>query len=214
VAVTSDPAERPTKIGLRPETVVRSGLEILDEQGVDGVSVRSIATRLGVRMNTVLWHVKSKARLLDLMADAIIGEVLVDGLPERPEDRARELASRFRHALLAHRDGAAVVAGTYAPERSTLRVAEAMVEALLSSGLDEREASWTCWTIVYFSLGLVQEEQAFPVAGRPVSQALVPGDHPSLTRVVRHMWDGSFDERFDFGLSLILRPPGAADPVG
>lgn len=61
-------------------------------------------------MNTVLWRAKTKTRLSELMADAIVAGAPVDGLPEPWEPRVRELLHRYRRALLAHRDGARIVA--------------------------------------------------------------------------------------------------------
>lgn len=198
-----DAAQGPTRLG--PGDVVRAGIELLDEKGADGLSIRGIADRLGVRMNTVLWHAKTKARLLELMADAILAEVPVDGLPEAWEPRVRELFHRYRRALLAHRDGARIVAGTYAAEPATLRFAELMVEALLAGGLREREAVWTGWTLVYFTLGLAQEEQALPDAMGPAfARRLGGGEYPSLSRAAEHFEDSSFGERFDYGISRIL----------
>ena len=182
--------------------VVRIALEILDERGAAAVSMRTIAERLGVRMNTVLWHAKSKARLLELMADAIVGGASLDGLPEHWRERAAELARRYRAALLAHRDGAAVVAGTYAAEPATLDFAEALVAALLDGGLPERDAAWTSWSLVYFVLGLTQEEQALP--GR-FTRELDVGQRPALRRVAPALTEESFEERFDFGVARLLR---------
>jgi TetR/AcrR family tetracycline transcriptional repressor len=188
------------------DAVVRTALDLLDEQGSDAVSIRAIATRLDVRMNTVLWHAKTKARLRELMADAIVSGVGSDDLPDAPADRVRELAHRYRRALLAHRDGAAVVAGTYAAEPATLGFADTLVDALLRCGHDEREAVWLCWTLVYFTLGLAQEEQSFPEAGdHRLAHAVTTGPYPALTRVLAQFEPGAFDERFDFGLDLILR---------
>lgn len=81
-----------TKLG--PEAVVRAALGLLDERGADAVSVRGTADRLGVRMNTVLWHAKTKSRLLELMADAIAAEVPLDGLPDDWAERVREQIGR------------------------------------------------------------------------------------------------------------------------
>ncbi|MFJ8434902.1 TetR/AcrR family transcriptional regulator C-terminal domain-containing protein [Kitasatospora sp. NPDC094019] len=191
---------------LDPGTVIRAALELLDETGLDALSTRAVADRLGVRMNTVLWHVKTKAGMLELMADAVIGEIPLDGLPEHWEERVRELARRYRRALLAHRDGAALVVGTSTAEPHTLRFAEALVAALLNGGLGEREAAWTAWALVYFTLGLGQEEQAAaeqPLDGR-LAAALSGTSHPALTRVLAHLGPDSFDERFEYGLSRIV----------
>ncbi|MEV6756638.1 TetR/AcrR family transcriptional regulator C-terminal domain-containing protein [Streptomyces sp. NPDC051214] len=203
--MTKEQAQDLARTRLDPGTVVRAALELLEEKGADGLSIRGIADRLGVRMNTVLWHAKTKARLTELMADAIVAGAPVDGLPEPWEPRVRELLHRYRRALLAHRDGARIVAGTYAAEPATLRFADLMTEALLAGGLTEREAVWTGWSLVYFALGLAQEEQALPDAKGPAfAQQLDTGEYPSLTRAAAHFEDTSFDERFDYGLSRIL----------
>ncbi|MFG2006312.1 TetR/AcrR family transcriptional regulator C-terminal domain-containing protein [Spirillospora sp. NPDC048911] len=191
----------------RQAAVVRAALEILADKGVEAVSMRAIAERLGVRMNTVLWHAKTKAHLLELMADAIVGEASTEDLPTPWKERVHELARRYRAALLAHRDGAAVVTGTYAAKPATLHFADTMVEALLDGGLEAREAAWTCWTIVYFTLGLAQEEQAAPLPGDGrLAEAVATGGFPSLAKALPQLADASFDERFDYGLSLMLRP--------
>ncbi|MEV6348934.1 TetR/AcrR family transcriptional regulator C-terminal domain-containing protein [Actinoplanes sp. NPDC051851] len=181
--------------------VVRVALEILDEQGVAAVSLRAIAQRLGVRMNTVLWHAKSKARLDELMADAVVAGASLDGLPAEWHARATEIAHRYRAALLAHRDGAVVVAGTYAAEPATLNLAEALVAALLDGGFPDREAAWTAFNLVYFVLGLVQEEQALPT--RPITADQV-GERPALRRTLPTLNDLSFDERFAYGVARLL----------
>ncbi|MFI9650341.1 TetR/AcrR family transcriptional regulator C-terminal domain-containing protein [Streptomyces sp. NPDC052040] len=81
-----------------------------------------------------------------------------------------------------------------------------MVGALLEGGLPEREAAWACWTVLYFVLGLTQEEQALPTAdGERFERALATGVHPSLVRVAEHLGDASFDDRFHYGLGRILR---------
>ncbi|MEU6479072.1 TetR/AcrR family transcriptional regulator C-terminal domain-containing protein [Streptomyces sp. NPDC047017] len=190
---------------LGPEAVVRAALGLLDERGADAVSVRGTADRLGVRMNTVLWHAKTKSRLLELMADAIAAEVPLDDLPGDWRERVRELAHRYRATLLAHRDGAALVTGTYAAEPGTLRFADTLLEALLAGGLGEREAAWAFWTVLYLTLGLTQEEQALRgETEHTLAPALTAGGYPSLARVAPYMEDIDFAERFDFGLSLIL----------
>ncbi|MFD0392422.1 TetR/AcrR family transcriptional regulator C-terminal domain-containing protein [Streptomyces nogalater] len=201
---------------LDADAVVRTALELLDDNGLDALSTRAVADRLGVRMNTVLWHVKTKARLLELMADAVAGEVPLDRLPDAPGDRARELVRRYRRALLAHRDGAALVTGTYPAEPHTLRFAEALVGTLLDGGLPEREAAWTMWALVYFTLGLTQEEQS--AAARPLdgslARAVLADTHPALHRTLAHLGARSFDARFEFGLDTILTRGAATWPAG
>ncbi|MFG2049491.1 TetR/AcrR family transcriptional regulator C-terminal domain-containing protein [Micromonospora sp. NPDC048935] len=182
--------------------VVRAALDVLDERGAAAVSMRTIAERLGVRMNTVLWHAKSKARLMELMADAIVAGASLDDLPAHWQERAVELIRRYRAALLAHRDGAAVVTGTYAAEPATLNFAEALVTAMLDGGHPDQQAAWACWSLIYFTLGLTQEEQA--LSNRSTTELDV-GPRPALQRVMPALVNASFEQRFEFGIAKFLR---------
>ncbi|GAA0499099.1 TetR family transcriptional regulator [Paractinoplanes deccanensis] len=190
---------------LSTQAVVRAAVEVLDEGGLEALSTRAVADRLGVRMNTVLWHVKTKARMVELMADAITGEVSLDRLPDEPADRVREIGRRLRGALLAHRDGAALVTGTYPAEPHTLRLAETLVGACSAAGLPDRDAAWTAWTLIYFVLGLTQEQQAAPSPDEHRLTAAVDAvTYPALHRVLPHLDAEAFTERFEFGLDTVL----------
>ncbi|HEX8806526.1 MAG TPA: TetR family transcriptional regulator, partial [Candidatus Aquilonibacter sp.] len=60
-----------TTKGLSRETIVQAALELLNELGIDGLTVRALASRLGVRAPTLYWHVKNKQELLDEMATEV-----------------------------------------------------------------------------------------------------------------------------------------------
>ena len=59
---------------LTREDLVRAGLEVLDEAGIDGLTMRSVAARLGVQSASLYWHVRDKDELLALIADAICAD--------------------------------------------------------------------------------------------------------------------------------------------
>src|SRR3569833_3623932 len=91
---------------------VRVALELLEEEGLDKLTVRRLATGLGVKAPALYWHFRSKRALLDHMTDAIVAPV-VAGLPDGgPWLKWLEDAGFALHkALLAHRDGARVALG-------------------------------------------------------------------------------------------------------
>src|SRR5262252_3721695 len=98
------------RVGLTREQVVRAALDLLDEVGLGGLSMRGLADRLGVRAASLYWHLRDKEQLLDLLSEAILGEVPEPaGGPWRPA--LEGLAQSYRRVLLAHRDAARVVAG-------------------------------------------------------------------------------------------------------
>ena len=67
--------------------VVRVALQLLDELGLDGLTMRRLAQRLGVTAASLYWHVRDKDELLSLLAETITAEVPVadPGRPWRDE---------------------------------------------------------------------------------------------------------------------------------
>ena len=57
---------------LNRDDVLRAALELLDEVGIDALSTRKLAERLGVQSPTLYWHFKSKGALLDAMSAAVM----------------------------------------------------------------------------------------------------------------------------------------------
>ena len=55
--------------------IVRTAIEIADEQGLEAMSTRGIAARLGSSPTSLYWHVPSKADLHELVFDAVMGEI-------------------------------------------------------------------------------------------------------------------------------------------
>ncbi len=201
----------------RQKDVVDAALGILDDSGLDALTLREVARRLDAHLNTVSFQVTTKTRLLELMADTIMGSLSLEGLPSAPFDRVTEIFHRYRNALLSYRDGARLVTGTTVIEKNTLKVGNTVVEALLESGIDHPSAANTFWGIHYFLLGLVQEEQsqrnsaATDLAGR-----IGTGEFPALLSMQDELMAPSFTTRFDFGIAAFLRAAVTAprpDPV-
>jgi TetR/AcrR family tetracycline transcriptional repressor len=110
--------------------------------------------------------------------------------------------------MLDHRDGGRLVAGTFAGSGKTLRVADVIVGALLDAGYAEDDAARLCWALVYFTLGLTQEQQTSPPESAvDVGDVTDEGRYPALAKVgARLLFHDSFDARFDYGVANLLHP--------
>ncbi|MEK8169181.1 TetR family transcriptional regulator [Streptomyces sp. M19] len=115
---------------LRRADVLSGALALLDEGGLEGLTMRRLAARLDVQAGALYWHFTNKQALLDAMADKLI-EGVGENLPPGPwDEQAAALAHRLRAALLAHRDGARVLAGTFVTESHTLTAGHAAMDIL------------------------------------------------------------------------------------
>ncbi|MEV6639361.1 TetR/AcrR family transcriptional regulator C-terminal domain-containing protein [Amycolatopsis sp. NPDC051371] len=191
------------------DDVLDAAFTTLQAEGLEKLSLRGVARTLGAHLNSVSWYVKTKQTLIETMADTIVGTVRTDELPADPVERVRVVAERYRAAMLAHRDGGRLVAGTYTGTGKTLHVGDTIVGALLEAGYPEPDAARLCWAIVYFTLGLTQEQQtAADTPVREFRQLLDTGAYPALAKVgEQFMVADSFDARFGYGIARLLHLP-------
>lgn len=171
-------------------------VELLDEVGLAELSTRRLAARLGVQSPTLYWHVKNKAELLDLVAEAICADAFdIDpALPWR-----EQLASglrQFRDLLVAHRDTAALLRERPPTGPHRLGHIETTVRILLDAGFTENEAAGISRLLAAHVLTSAQE------GSRAV--ALPDSGYPSLARVNPAYSAMSGDELFDLGVEIIL----------
>ncbi|MFF2097666.1 TetR/AcrR family transcriptional regulator C-terminal domain-containing protein [Streptomyces sp. NPDC058202] len=173
-------------------TVVTEALELLDDVGLESVSTRRLAKRLGVEQPSLYYHFGTKKDLLAAMAEAAMAPHADAPLPS-PEDDWRawfqENSRSFRRTLLMRRDGARLHAGS-TPTGDLDRIRRKMA-FLVSSGVPERDAQMAMLAASRFTVGCVLEEQAD--TGAPDGEDL-PDDFP----VIAH------EEAFEAGLALIL----------
>lgn len=149
-------------MALDRQQVIDAALRLLDDEGLDALSLRTLAGRLGVQAPTLYWHIGSKAQLLDALADAIMDET-IQAIPEPgPDDGAEWLLAalvELRGAMLRHRDGARVISGA----RLALRrgdFSELAMSSLIGHGIELHQARLTVLAGERFTVGYVLEEQA------------------------------------------------------
>ena len=158
---------------LTKTAIVQAAIDLLDEAGMDGLTVRALAGRLGVQAPALYWHVPSKQALLDEMATQIwsrIGTVMA-GLPaDLPwRELMTTYAQTVRRELLAHRDGAKAFSGTTLTDPDLIRRQEGTFASLTSQGFTLANATRGLLLLHDFTIGFCVEEQA-------VVQARASGD--------------------------------------
>jgi AcrR family transcriptional regulator len=196
--------------------IVRAGLDTLDAEGLDGLTLRKVAARLDVQAPALYWHVRSKQDLLDEMGTEIWRRISLR-LERRPVDEPwRQAMAAYaeisREELLAHRDGAKMATGTTLTDVEVLRRREPRLAALLRQGFTVRTAAKANVLLHHFVIGFCIEEQA-------VAQAKAAGDpryslehrdaridsaaHPLIAEAGREIFEDD-DRRFGELVGLIL----------
>lgn len=148
--------------GLTRDQIVAAAFEVLDADGLDGLTMRKVAGRLGVQAAALYWHVANKSDLLDEMGTSLWREVAGVSFAAPDGDLAAGLlraARTLRATLLAHRDGAIVFAGRRMTDVETVRGQEAPLTALVAAGRSLEDVLQSWQIVLHFTVGWTAEEQ-------------------------------------------------------
>lgn len=107
-------------MALNRQDIARSGLKLLNDVGLNGLTLRLIAAELGVKAPALYWHMKNKQELLDEMATQMYVDAAADREPPEPLqewDLVAHQARALHRMMLAYRDGGKVFAGPTSTKR-------------------------------------------------------------------------------------------------
>lgn len=211
--------ERRRRQPLDQAQVVRAALALLDEVGLDDLTMRRLAERLGVKAASLYRHVRSKDELLVLLADEITGEIPFADASGSWRDQITAIAWNVRRGLLAHRDAARVLANTapFGPRR--LQHIEALLRVLRAAGLSRRDAARAAYHCNNFVTEFAADEARFAaLAATPGStrrkvftearryfKSLPTDQYPTVVELADDLTENEPDALFQFGVDTWLR---------
>ena len=215
----ADPEEpRQAREPLSRSRIVAAAVSILDRDGVDALSMRSLADELNTAPTSLYRHVDNKGELLDLVVDALMAEVELpaDGLDWRSGLRAA--AINFRSVLMRHPNAALLRGGRLAIGPNTLRMMEWVCSMLLEAGFSEPEAADAGATVINYTIGTVLAEilptHQIEAAGYTWDEfaqqmsariaALSMDRYPVMRRMLPMLLGHHHDRPFEYGLDALL----------
>ncbi|EMF00394.1 Transcriptional regulator, TetR family protein [Streptomyces mobaraensis NBRC 13819 = DSM 40847] len=213
-------AGRSTEAPLTRERIVGAAVALLDEEGLDRLTMRRLAERLGAGATTLYWHVTTKDDVVDLAVDAIFGETPV---PDRPTDRPRDDIARLLHdwrrAVLRHPWSAEL------PSRrrpllgpNFLAWMEFLQSALLRAGLGEDRLNAATWALYNHVMGATAAQSSLRLSAEEAraGRDYLEGRRERYPTVAAHSYitDDDWDGNFAAGLEYLLDGMGARQGAG
>ncbi|MEV5826468.1 TetR/AcrR family transcriptional regulator C-terminal domain-containing protein [Spirillospora sp. NPDC052242] len=223
----------PASVWVRPEKarreqpalgrdqIVDAALELLDAEGLGGLSMRRLGTRLNAGATSVYWHVANKDELLELALDRVMAEVTVP--PPDGEDGWRASAAGYARSLrtMIHRHPWTVTLFGVRPMLgpNATRVMDEAIGAFAAAGFAGLDLEYAWSLVVDYVIGAAGGEagwQANQAGASPADWigALGPylervgAERPLLASHVRDVWANEtgdvLEGRFAFGLACVL----------
>ncbi len=206
-------------MALTTARIVATAMRLLERDGLEGVSFRKIGAELEVSAPTLYWHIDSKRRLLDLMAEELMART-EDLHPLQPSagqpwwDWLERRTRAMYETMISHRDAPRVVAGNR-PTVAALPAIDGYLTALVEAGFHPGEAIETILALGAFTTGCALEWQA------EAERGLATTTDPELTVQVRsgaypmvltafaehratHTTATPHDQMFEHGLRMMI----------
>lgn len=132
---------RQRNIVIDRDSMLVAAFSLLDEAGLDGVTMRALAARLSVQAPALYWHVRDKAALLTLMAEDIYARGRAN-LANCSDARSwlRHLGRDLAEVLIRHRDAARLLAIAAPSREADASLAQAMADPLCNLGFSLESA--------------------------------------------------------------------------
>jgi AcrR family transcriptional regulator len=213
--ISEDSLEKPPREPLTRQRIVRTALRIMDQDGLDAVSMRRIGRELGVEAMSLYNHVRDKDDILDSICEEAMAEFRTPTAEEWTEG-ARLAAREYRRLLLAHPNVLTLLTGRKAPftNPESMRGYEFALDLFRTAGLSPADSLKAFHVFGGYILGYVTMELGTMVGGvqdeehirahQEMARVVETADLPRLQEALPFLSECDIEEQFEFGLELLI----------
>jgi AcrR family transcriptional regulator len=213
---------------LSREAVLEAGLRVLRANGIDGVTMRAVAAELDTGAASLYVYVENRQDLLNQMFDLVAGQIDPGGEPDpaRWRDQVEALLRRTLEVMDRYPGIARVPLANIPTGPNTSKLGDHLIAILRAGGIDDRSIAWFIDVAFLFVNATAYESAIYVESGtreeliadqvRGAFAQLDPAGLPNLVSMSSLLTTGGRDERFAFGLRLLLEglvhvsPPGTS----
>ena len=200
--------------------MLAAALHVLDAEGLDAVTMRRVAEQLDTGPASLYAHVSDKDDLVDALLDLIIGELDISDRPDpqRWQDQLKQWVRDTRTLFARHNDIARASLGRVPTGVNALPVVEWTLAVLKAGNVPDQVAAWSADILALYAGAVAYEESiervtigdeaaaaAYHENIHRTFQSLDPAEFPVMFALSDALVAGGGDERFEFGLDLLVR---------
>jgi AcrR family transcriptional regulator len=190
---------------LTRERIIRAAIELIEDGGVEALSMRGLANELGVAVMSLYNHVPGKAALLDGVAEQIMeGLELVDDPAADWQERARALVRAFRKVAHDNPRSVTTVLTRKIDTAAGLRVVERALVIADAAGFDGTTSVRIMRALLAYAIGAqMREAGAAKMLDRPLVR-VDPAEFPLVASLAAELLTHDPETDFEFGLDLLI----------
>lgn len=209
------PQSRSPRVKPTRERIMSAAVALADRDGLEALTIRALATDMGVGPMTLYHYVDGKEQVLDGMVDLVFAEMALPDPSLSWREAVRARCESAREVLTRHPWSVPLLESRRSPGPETLRHHNAMLECLIEGGLSIPLTAHAYAVLDSYVYGFAIQEANLPVQGgeesaeiaAEIAASFTPETYPYLVRfTVEHAMkpDFRFGDSFGFGLDLLL----------
>ncbi|MCP3977094.1 MAG: TetR/AcrR family transcriptional regulator [bacterium] len=193
--------------GLNRHKVLDAAMRVIDDHGLDVLTMRRLALELGVEAPSLYKHIAGKPDILDGIVEMVYEEIDFDGIEGSFRERVNAYASAYRTALLRHPNAVQLVAMRPVTGEHTIVLVERALQEMGNLGFDAQEGRKFLDVAVAFIVGHTLAEVGARTSDfdelLAARSELDDDRFPNVaTTVAAHPVD--HDAEFELGIGLII----------
>lgn len=192
--------------------IAEAALHVLDAEGIAGLSMRTVASELGIGTMSLYRYVTDRDELEAVVVEHVLGDMDLTLAPRlRWDKRIRALLERMHATVAQHPALIPLVVSRRHLERNSLQLGEALLDALSEAGFTGKKRVVALRALLSYTVGALQFQHLGPLAGPGTEEIaqLPDADYPLLAETARNAKQVSALEEFRGGLEILLRGLGA-----
>jgi AcrR family transcriptional regulator len=198
---------------LSREVVVEAALAVLATEGGHALTMRRVANQIGVSASSLYGYVANKEELVQLVFDRIGEELAVPETAGNWQQTLKESARNMLAVFRRYPGVAALTLGRIAVPPSMLTVGERILAELRAAGIPDQVAAYVGDLAGLYVGGTAYEMDVTP-GGQDAEMAakfadwmrsLPPGRYPNTVALADKLVTGTFEDRFEWGLDVMVR---------
>lgn len=202
----NEPAERGYRNFLSVDAIVAEARAVADADGLDAVSMRVLADRLGCTPRALYRHVSDKEEVLELLADRALAELPIPPADEEWQTAFKDFYTAMYELLVTYPAVTTIVAQQAVAGPQFRTHADHLVRRLLAAGFSPDTAVEAVVALAQFTLGAALPGTSQRLHDiyqtRPLDTA--QGELPALTHVQAHFADDNARNRFRTALARLI----------
>lgn len=192
--------------------MIEVALKIVDDEGADALTMRSLAERLNSSTATLYRHFPNRAKLVAAVLDRVVGELDIDALSGTWREFCEGFITGWFEVMTRHRNAAVLMMDELPAGPNSLAAREKWLRVLLDNGFSMDLAARSATTLGHYVHGFAiqlggerADSDLDDAAYAEISQALDPRAYPALTAALQAgVLPVPLEEEFSFGMELIL----------